>query len=127
MQQPSVTVKNAAGKVLTKDKDYTVSYSSGCKAVGTYTVTVKGAGSYTGSVKKSFAIRAATSVLGDVDGDGKIAAADARLALRQSVGLEKYKKGSLEFTAADVNKNGKVEASDARLILRASVGLEDIN
>lgn len=63
--------------------------------------------------------------LGDVDGDGKISAADARLVLRRSVGLENYKEGSEKFLACDVDFDGKVSAADARLILRASVGLED--
>ena len=62
---------------------------------------------------------------GDVDGDGKISAADARLALRRSVGLEDYKEGSDKFLACDVDFDGKVSAADARLILRASVGLEN--
>ncbi len=65
------------------------------------------------------------SLPGDVDGDGKLSAADARLALRKSVGLEDYKDGSDEFIACDVDFDGKVSAADARLILRASVGLED--
>ena len=63
--------------------------------------------------------------LGDVDGNGKVESADARLALRASVKLENYKSGSVKFIAADVDKNGKIESSDARLILRASVKLED--
>lgn len=65
------------------------------------------------------------SLPGDVDGDGKLSAADARLALRKSVGLEDYMDGSDEFIACDVDFDGKVSAADARLILRASVGLED--
>ena len=50
-------------------------------------------------------------VKGDVDGDGKVTAADARLALRQSVNLEKL-------------NGGVMSAADARMILRASVNLE---
>ena len=64
-------------------------------------------------------------VLGDVDGDGGISAADARLALRASVGLEKYSEDLCYYKAANVEGNDKLSASDARLILRASVGLED--
>ncbi|MBQ6066252.1 MAG: dockerin type I repeat-containing protein [Clostridia bacterium] len=64
---------------------------------------------------------------GDVDGDGKVSSADARLALRASVGLEKYAKGSAQFTAADADKDGKITSADARLILRASVGLEKLS
>ena len=62
---------------------------------------------------------------GDVDFDGGITAADARLALRRSVGLENYEEGSPAFLACDVDFSGGVTAADARLILRASVGLED--
>lgn len=60
--------------------------------------------------------------IGDVDGDGKITANDARQALRGSVGLVKL--AGLTFTAADTNKDGKVTAEDARKILRVSVNLE---
>ena len=62
---------------------------------------------------------------GDVDLDKQITAADARLALRKSVGLETYAKGSVQYRACDVDFDGNVSAADARLILRASVGLED--
>ena len=62
-------------------------------------------------------------LLGDVDGSGKVDTADARLALRQSIGLEHYTAGSREFKACDVDKNGKVETKDARYILRKGIGL----
>ena len=64
-------------------------------------------------------------LLGDVDGNGELTSGDARLALRASVKLEKYKKGGAQFTAADVDGSGVIESADARLILRASVKLED--
>lgn len=64
-------------------------------------------------------------VYGDVSGDGKITAADARLALRASVGLEKYSEESCYYNASNVASTDKLSAADARLILRASVGLED--
>ena len=60
----------------------------------------------------------------DVDGDGVIAASDARLALRASVGLETLSEE--QVLAADVNNDGEVTSADARLILRASVGLEEL-
>ena len=63
--------------------------------------------------------------LGDVDADGEITAADARLALRRAVDLETYAKGSKEFLACDVDKDNEVTAADARKILRAAVDLED--
>ena len=61
---------------------------------------------------------------GDVDGDSKITASDARLALRRAVDLETYAEGTPEFLACDIDKDGKVTASDARIILRIAVDLE---
>ena len=62
---------------------------------------------------------------GDVDGDGKITSADARLALRRSVKLENYPEGSSQYLACDADGDGAVTSADARLILRASVNLEN--
>ena len=64
---------------------------------------------------------------GDVDGNGAVTAADARLALRAAVGLERYARGEATFTAADADKNNTLTAADARLILRAAVGLERLS
>ena len=61
---------------------------------------------------------------GDVDGNGVLTSADARLALRACVGLETYAPGSQAFAAADVDGDGVITSSDARRILRAAVGLE---
>lgn len=68
---------------------------------------------------------------GDVDGNGAVESADARLALRASVGLAdagmNFKDVTTrEFLAADVDNNGVIESSDARTILRVSVGLETL-
>ena len=69
---------------------------------------------------------APTVMAGDVDGDGVLTPADARLALRASVGLESFAPGSRQFLAADADHNGTLTPADARLILRASVGLETL-
>jgi hypothetical protein len=64
---------------------------------------------------------------GDVDGNGTIEPADARLALRISLGLlsdEGKDVTEEDVYAADVNGSGGVEPADARLILRKSLGLE---
>ena len=60
---------------------------------------------------------------GDIDGDGNVTAADARLALRASVESEDLSEG--QKLAADMDGDGKITAADAREILRKSVGLED--
>lgn len=74
--------------------------------------------------KKPIAALEPDYLLGDVDMNGEVKAADARLALRASVGLETL--SEVQKKAADVDKNGEVKAADARLILRASVGLETL-
>ena len=66
-----------------------------------------------------------TVVPGDVNGNGKVETADARLALRRAIGLEKYPEGSVEFLACDVTGDGSVGTNDARFILRRAIGLQD--
>lgn len=74
------------------------------------------------AVLASLTVTAFAAEWGDVDADGVIAAADARLALRYSVGLDEPTKDQLE--RADYDADGEVTAADARLILRVSVGLD---
>ncbi|MCR5040741.1 MAG: chitobiase/beta-hexosaminidase C-terminal domain-containing protein, partial [Clostridia bacterium] len=61
---------------------------------------------------------------GDVDGDGSVTAADARLALRAAVSLETLTPA--QTAAANVDGDGSVTPADARLILRSVVGLEEL-
>ena len=56
VKTPAVTVKDSAGKTLKKGTDYTVTYSSGRKNVGTYKVTVKLIGKYSGTKSISFTV-----------------------------------------------------------------------
>ncbi len=60
--------------------------------------------------------------LGDVNMDGKINSADARLALRAAAKVETL--SELQTVLADVSEDGKVKAADARTILRISARLE---
>lgn len=64
-----------------------------------------------------------TVKLGDLDGNGKIAAKDARLALRISAKLEKATDDQIK--AGDLNGDGKVTAKEARSILRVSAKLDN--
>lgn len=70
-----------------------------------------------------FAAGAGAAMRGDVNKDGMLSAADARLALRRSVKLEDYLPGSSRFIAADMDGDGEVSPGDARAVLRLSVGL----
>lgn len=65
-----------------------------------------------------------TYLLGDINLDGKVTPADARLALRISARLENYPEaGTVEFMNADVNGDGVITAADARIILRVTAGV----
>lgn len=57
-KKPTITV-TLNDKKLTKKTHYTVEYSNN-KNIGTATVTIKGTGNYTGTVKKTFTIKAKT-------------------------------------------------------------------
>jgi uncharacterized protein YcbK (DUF882 family) len=59
-------------------------------------------------------------IKGDVDGNGKITAADARLALRASAKLENLT--DKQKKSADIDGDGKVTAKDAREILQKASG-----
>ena len=56
---PTVTVKDAKGKVLSKGTDYTVTYAAGRKAIGKYAVKVTFKGRYSGSKMLYFTINPA--------------------------------------------------------------------
>lgn len=62
---------------------------------------------------------------GDVDIDNTVSAADARSALRFSVGLEDPT--AEELYMADIDGDFAITAMDARTILRVSVGLEEVS
>ncbi len=65
-------------------------------------------------------------LLGDVDGDGKIGTADARMALRIAIGLEPtLTPDTAAYMAADIDLDGNVGTGDARLILRRAIGIID--
>ena len=61
-------------------------------------------------------------IIGDVNGDGKVTASDARLVLRYSARLEAFT--DEQISIADVDMSGIVTAADARYILRYSAKLE---
>lgn len=59
-------------------------------------------------------------ILGDVDGDGKVTAADARLILRAAVGLEE-----VALETGDIDGDGKITSADSREALRIATGQEE--
>lgn len=59
---------------------------------------------------------------GDVDGNGVIGVADARLALRSAVSIETLHPA--QILAADFDESGKISVAEARKILRVAVKIE---
>lgn len=100
--------------------DYILNHNIDITTVGQYPVTVT-YNDFTATFMYTVALKNNVKI-GDVNLDGKITSADARLALRKSAGLESLSENAL--LAADVNSDQKVTASDARKILRVSAGLD---
>ena len=69
-QKPSVTVKTAAGTKLTT-ASYTVTYATGRKNVGTYKVTIKMKGNYTGTKVLTFKVVPTKTTISKVTGAKK--------------------------------------------------------
>ncbi len=63
-----------------------------------------------------------TVLIGDVDGNNKVSASDARLVLLASAGLYT----DIDKDIADIDNDTKITAVDARYILRASAQLESL-
>ena len=59
---------------------------------------------------------------GDLNNDGDVTAADARIALRAAVGLEELSPDLI--ARADFARLGRLTATNARILLRVSVGLD---
>lgn len=70
----------------------------------------------------SVSIRKGATLFGDVNFDGNVTAADARIILRASAQLELLTKAQLQI--ADLNGDTKINASDARKALRIAAQLE---
>lgn len=62
--------------------------------------------------------------MGDADFDNRVTAADARIVLRTSVGLQSVTPD--RYIYCDCNYDGLVSSADARIVLRTAVGLEEM-
>lgn len=112
-------VYNSGEKKLL-DNGYLLIHEIDTSTVGKYPVKLK-YGEYEVEFEYTVSDRP-QRILGDVDGNGEITTADARLALRFAVQLESYDENSLN--AADVDFDAKVTPADARKILRVAVSLD---
>lgn len=104
------------GHIIVTDKDVTNQFKyEDLVPTGAYLILVR----FNKDTQQYDFIDAVTvSVKGDAQPDGKITAADARLALRASAGLEIL--SSQSTLSADIDGDGKISAADARQILRVA-------
>lgn len=68
-------------------------------------------------------VSAKSVMAGDINADGSVTAADARMVLRAAASLEAL--SDEQRIIADADSNGRITAADARLILRVSAHLEN--
>lgn len=111
-------VYNSGEKKLIND--YELVHNIDTSVIGKYPVTVV-CGEFTAEFEYTVAKRNEIRI-GDVNFDGDISAADARLALRNAAKIEELSSDAL--LAADVDLDEKITASDARKILRVAAGLD---
>lgn len=118
-QRPSVVVKNSKGTVLKNGRDYSVSYSSGCKKVGVYTVKITFKGNYSGTKSYTFYITPKNTSLSKVTAAKKGFKATWKKQTTQTTGYEiqystdkKFKKG---VKTVRISKNKTTSKSVSKL------------
>ncbi|MDO5549486.1 MAG: leucine-rich repeat domain-containing protein [Eubacteriales bacterium] len=120
VRKPSVTVKDANGKTITAS-NYTVSYASGRKNVGTYKITVKFKSSnqkYTGSLKESFTIVPKATTIRSVTAASKGFTVKWNKQTTQTTGYQIQYAANKEFRGAktvSVSKNKTVSRKVKKL------------
>ena len=116
-KKPSVTVKDSKGKKITAS-NYTVSYQSGRKNVGKYTVTIKFKGNYSGTVKKTFTIKPTATTLSSVSAKSKGFTVKWKKLTTQTTGYQIQYSTSSKFTSAKtvtVSKNKTTSKTVSKL------------
>ena len=86
--KPAVGVYDVKGNKLKKDKDYTVTYSSGRKSVGEYKVTIKGKGKYSFTQTLTFKILPPKTSISSLAGKTKAFTASWRKKSTQVTGYQ---------------------------------------
>lgn len=102
-------------------KFFMASHSATLKESGTYRAVIEvwiGSDSLTKSAEFQYD---KSQLTGDINSDGRVTAADARLLLRFAAGLQSY--SSSQKQKYDVNGDGRVTSADARIVLRIAASL----
>ena len=111
IKTPTVTIKNQSGGKLTNGLSYTVTYSSGRKNVGTYKVTVKLKGNYSGTKTLTFNIIPKAASINKLTAGSKSIEVKLNRSLQQSTGYQIQYSTGKDFakydtkTISDYQKN----------------------
>ncbi|MBQ3133589.1 MAG: leucine-rich repeat protein, partial [Clostridia bacterium] len=100
VKTPTVTVKNASGTKLTNKTHYTIAYASGRKNVGTYKVTVKMMGNYTGTKVLTYTIKPKAASINTLTAKSKALSVKLNRQLTQSTGYQIQYSTSKSFSGA---------------------------
>ncbi|MBR3968348.1 MAG: CHAP domain-containing protein [Clostridia bacterium] len=100
VKTPIVTVKDSAGNKLKKNVDYTLSSSSGRKNVGTYKVTIKMKGKYSGTKTLTFKINPAKTNVSKLTAGKKSITVNISKKSTQVSGYQVQYSTSKKFTSA---------------------------
>ncbi|MGN0521626.1 MAG: leucine-rich repeat protein [Eubacterium sp.] len=117
VKKPTVTVKDSKGNKIASS-NYTVSYSSGRKNVGTYTVTIKFKGNYGGTIKKTFTIKPKATTISSVTAKSKGFTVKWKKLTTQTTGYQIQYSTSRKFTNAKtvtVSKNSTTSKTISKL------------
>ena len=112
-QKPSVTIKDSKGKTIASS-NYTVTYASGRKNVGTYKVTIKFKGKYSGTKTLTFKINPTGTTVSKVTAGTKKLTVKWTKKTAQVTGYEIQYSTSKAFKSVKtktVSKNSTVSAS----------------
>jgi hypothetical protein len=111
VKKPSVVVKDSKGNVISS-KNYTVSYGSGRKAVGTYSVKVTLKGTYSGTKTLSFKIKPQSTTLSSVSAKASGFTVKWKKQATQTTGYQiRYATHSDMSSATTVTVKGKTKTS----------------
>lgn len=116
-KKPAVTVKDSAGKAIAAS-NYSVSYASGRKNVGSYSVTIKFKGNYSGTVKKAFVINPKATALSKVTAGKKQLTVTWKKQATQTTGYQIQYSTSSKFSSAktkNVSKNSTTSQTISKL------------
>lgn len=105
-QKPSVSVKDASGKKIASS-NYKVTYASGCKNVGSYTVKITFRGNYTGTIYQKFTINPKGSTISSLSG-------------RSGAFTAKWKKQSVQTTGYQIQYSVRSSFKNAKTVTVSS-------